>query len=122
MATTFAPLSWPSCPNLAIIILGRLPSNSANLFANSFAFLNNGSSFISLLYTPDIVLCTALCLPYTSSKASEISPNVALFFAAVTAKSNKFSFPDFAALVIADKDSFTAVLFLFAFNSFNLSI
>ena len=40
-----------------------------------------------------MVLCTALCLPKIDSKASEISPNVALFLAALTAKSNKFPLP-----------------------------
>ena len=56
----------------------------------SVASLNNLLFLISLLYTPEIVLCIALCLPKATSKASDISHRVALSLAAFIAKCNKF--------------------------------
>ena len=86
---------------------GRRPSNSANLLASSLAFSNDGSFFISLLYTPLNDLICALCLPYTFSKASLISPKVALSRAALIAKSNKFFSPDWADFVNFNNALFT---------------
>ena len=63
------------------------------------AALDHADDIEEILRGADMVFVTALCLPKTTSKASDISPKVALFFAAITAKPNKFSSPDFAALV-----------------------
>ena len=121
MATTFAPRSWPSCPILAIIILGRRPSDCANSSAFCFAVAKLSSFLISLLYTPLKDLICALYLPKTVSKASLISPKVALSRAAFTANSNKFPSPDFADSVNLFKSSFTFSVFLEAFIFSNCS-
>ena len=48
-AIILAPLSCPSCPIFAIIILGLLPFLSANLLDSSSAFLNVKLFSISIL-------------------------------------------------------------------------
>ena len=90
VATTLAPRSWPSCPILAIIILGLLPFSLANLSDSSFANLKLLLLSISNLYIPDIIWLFALYLPNTFSQAVDISPNVALCCAAITASSRRF--------------------------------
>jgi len=61
-----------------------------------------------LLYTPENDFICALWRPNSASKASLISPNVARFLAASTAKANKFSLPVLAALVNLDNAVLTS--------------
>ena len=121
MATTFAPRSCPSCPILAIIILGRRPSFLANSSASCLAFSKLLSSFISLLYTPLKDLICALYLPKTVSKAVLISPRVARFLAASTANSSRLPSPVFAQWVNFSSESSTFSVFRVALIRSNCS-
>ena len=122
VAITFAPLSCPSCPILAIIILGRLPFFTAKSSDKARAFLKVSLFCISILYTPEIVWFFAIYLPNTVSIASDISPSVALSLAAVTAISNKFPVLFLQAEINALNDAFTFSLSLLAFMLLSLSI
>src|SRR6056297_189789 len=75
----------------AIIIRGLRPSCSAKTSARACAFLKLLSSFMAFEYTPVNDFISALWRPNATSKASLISPRVALALAASTAKANKLS-------------------------------
>jgi hypothetical protein len=92
---TLAPLSCPSYPILATSILGFLPSffekALIKLVISSISYLAASLDFsVYSLKAPFTTESLATCLPYTVSKASEISPRVALAAAAFTAKSKRF--------------------------------
>ena len=91
VTTTFWPRSWPSWPILATRIRGRRPSCSSNsrAAATTRSTGPSPSSPDSSRYTPLIVRITAWWRPYTFSRASEISPTVALARAASTASASR---------------------------------
>ena len=90
VAITFWPRSWPSWPILATRMRGRRPSASSKAAVAARAFSIDDTRPASSRYTPEIVRIWAACRPYTFSRASEISPTVALARAASMARASRF--------------------------------
>ena len=80
------------------------------------------SSIDSDEYIPEIERITAVYLPAAFSTAIDISPNVALFFAASTDNSSKLALPELHDAVIVSSALITSASSLFSLSSLSLLI